>query len=144
MVFIILLIALPIGTSIATFVYADGFSYMKADPKACMNCHVMQSHFEAWTKSTHRAVAACNDCHTSGNIASKYSQKAVNGFLHSWAFTTGYFHEPIQIKGFNKRIVMKNCLSCHSQMEQASRFEHTGFGTKNCLDCHKGVGHTRW
>lgn len=132
------------GTSVATFVYAEGFSYLSANPQACVNCHIMQSHFDAWKNSTHRAVAACNDCHTSGSIISKYSQKALNGFLHSWAFTTGDFHEPLQIKDFNKKIAMNNCLKCHSNMIEASRFQHAGFGNTNCLSCHQGVGHKRW
>lgn len=139
-----LLVGIPLGSSIATFVYADGLSYMKSDPRACINCHIMESHFDAWKNSTHRSVAACNDCHTSGNFFSKYSQKALNGFLHSWAFTTGHFHEPIQIKDFNRRIALKNCLSCHSNLIESSRFQHTTFGNRDCLTCHQGVGHKRW
>lgn len=141
---IALLIGVPIGSSIATFVYAEGFSYLSSNPKSCINCHVMESHFRAWENSPHRSVAACNDCHTHGNIVSKYSQKAVNGFLHSWAFTTGWYHDPIQIKNFNRNIAMKNCVRCHSQMIEASRFHQAGFGDKNCLSCHQGVGHKRW
>lgn len=141
---IAILIAVPTGTSVATFIYAKGFSYLSSNPKACMNCHVMESHYNAWTASSHRSVAACNDCHTSGSFVSKYGQKALNGFLHSWAFTTGLFHEPIQIKGFNRKIAMKNCLNCHSNLIEASRFQHAGFGNNNCLSCHQGVGHKRW
>lgn len=33
------------------------------DPNACANCHVMQAHLDAWSRSSHRAVAVCNDCH---------------------------------------------------------------------------------
>lgn len=139
-----LLIGIPIGTSVATFVYADGFSYLQKDPRACINCHVMQSHFKAWTNSTHRSVATCNDCHTHGNVVSRYGQKALNGFLHSWAFTSGRFHEPIEIKDFNRNIALKNCRSCHENMIEASRFKGHSFGETNCLNCHKGVGHKRW
>lgn len=139
-----LLIGVPAGTSVATFIYADGISYLKNDPKACMNCHVMQSHYDSWMSSTHRSVATCNTCHTSGNIVSVYSQKALNGFLHSWAFTTGDFHEPLQIKGFNRKIALSNCLNCHSNFIENSGFGHSGFGKRDCLSCHQGVGHKRW
>ena len=44
-----------------TFVYAKGYSYLTNDPAACANCHIMSEHFAAWTKSSHRAVAVCND-----------------------------------------------------------------------------------
>ena len=57
-----LLVAVAIGTAVAiggyTFVYARGYSYMTNDPQACANCHIMQNHYSAWTKSSHRAVAA--------------------------------------------------------------------------------------
>lgn len=139
-----MIIGIPVGTSIATFIYADGFSYLKANPKACMNCHVMQSNYDRWMQSSHRAVANCNDCHTHGNMIQKYGQKALNGFLHSWAFTTGNFHEPIEIKGFNRKIAMKNCLSCHSNLIESSHFGKAGFGELDCLSCHQGVGHRRW
>ena len=44
-----------------TFIYAKGYSYLTNDPAACANCHVMEDHYRAWMKSSHRAVAACND-----------------------------------------------------------------------------------
>ncbi|MGH7821889.1 MAG: NapC/NirT family cytochrome c, partial [Candidatus Binatia bacterium] len=47
-----------------TFVYAKGYAYLTDDPGACANCHVMEEQHSAWMKSSHRAVAVCNDCHT--------------------------------------------------------------------------------
>ena len=92
-----ILVGAPLGTSVATFVYADGFAYLSSKPTACINCHVMQDQYNSWQASSHHHVAVCNDCHANGNIAQKYLQKGVNGFLHSFAFTTGYFHQPIRI-----------------------------------------------
>ncbi len=144
LVFFGLLVGIPLGVSTGTFIYADGFSYFSGNPKACMNCHVMKSNFDSWNTSSHKAVATCNDCHTSGSFISKYSQKALNGFMHSWAFTTGNFHEPIQIKPFNQRIAQQSCLKCHSNLIEASHFGNVGFGNRNCLNCHSNVGHRRW
>ena len=31
-----------------------GASYLTDDPAACANCHVMQEHFDAWPRSSHR------------------------------------------------------------------------------------------
>jgi len=139
-----LLVGIPIGVSTGTFIYAAGFSYFSGNPKACMNCHVMKPNFDSWSASSHRAVATCNDCHTSGSAISKYSQKAINGFMHSWAFTVGNFHEPIQIKSFNQKIAKQSCLKCHSNLIEASHFGNTGFGHRDCLSCHSGVGHRKW
>jgi len=74
-----------------TFLYAKGYSYVTNDPAACANCHIMEDHYRAWMKSSHRAVAVCNDCHTPPGFVSKYTTKAINGFNHSLAFTTGRF-----------------------------------------------------
>src|SRR6186713_1211704 len=99
-----ILIGLTIGIGGYTFVYAKGASYMTNDPAACANCHVMQAHYDAWRKSSHHAVAVCNDCHTPANFVGKYMTKASNGWHHSVAFTSGDFHEPIEARTVNKEI----------------------------------------
>ena len=35
------LLGIPGGVGAFTFVYAKGFSYLSSDPRACVNCHVM-------------------------------------------------------------------------------------------------------
>ncbi|MBL7543603.1 MAG: cytochrome c nitrite reductase small subunit [Bdellovibrionaceae bacterium] len=137
-------IGIPLGTGVGTFFYADGLSYLSNNPRACMNCHVMKSQFDSWQASSHHTVAKCNDCHTQGNTLTKYSQKAVNGFLHSFAFTTGYYHDPIFIKGFNQKTAQRSCLGCHAQMVEASHFNIETFKQKSCTDCHREVGHRKW
>jgi cytochrome c nitrite reductase small subunit len=95
--FVPVVVAITLGILIAiggyTFVYAKGYSYLTNDPAACANCHVMENHFRAWMKSSHRAVAVGNDCHTPSGLLPKYTTKAINGFNHSLAFTTGSFRE---------------------------------------------------
>src|SRR5688572_18049051 len=71
-----------------TFIYAQGASYLTDDPAACANCHVMREQYDAWSRSSHRAVAVCNDCHTPTGFIRKYAAKASNGYHHSLAFTT--------------------------------------------------------
>ena len=73
-----------IGIGLYTFVYAKGYSYLTNNPQACANCHVMQTQYDAWIKSSHHSVATCNDCHTPHNIIGKYAVKASNGFFHSF------------------------------------------------------------
>jgi nitrate/TMAO reductase-like tetraheme cytochrome c subunit len=52
-------VALGLGFGVAsyTFVYAKGWSYLTNDPAACANCHVMQDHYDAWLRWSHRSVA---------------------------------------------------------------------------------------
>lgn len=63
---LVLVIAVLLGSAAGlggyTFVYAEGGSYFSDNPSACANCHIMQSHLDAWSKSSHKAVAGCNDC----------------------------------------------------------------------------------
>ena len=91
-------IGIAIGIGAYTFAYAKGWSYLTDNPAACANCHVMQEQFDGWLKSSHRAVATCNNCHTPANFIGKYGTKASNGFWHSFFFTTGGYEDNIQIK----------------------------------------------
>lgn len=76
-------IGMAVGVGAYTFVYARGYSYMTDNAEACVNCHVMEDQFSGWLKSSHRAVAVCNDCHTPpGSLASTQRKRAtVSGIL---------------------------------------------------------------
>ena len=54
-------IGVAVGIGVYTFAYAKGWSYLTDDPAACANCHVMREQFDGWLKSSHRAVATCNN-----------------------------------------------------------------------------------
>ena len=41
-----------LGGGAYTFIYAKGASYLTNDPKACINCHVMQEQYDGWIKSS--------------------------------------------------------------------------------------------
>jgi cytochrome c nitrite reductase small subunit len=126
-----------------TFVYARGSSYLTDDPAACANCHVMQEQYDGWIKSSHRSVAACNDCHTPHAFLAKYYTKALNGYQHSRAFTSGEFHEPIQIKARNLEVTERACRGCHADIVEA--IDHPGETLEpiSCIRCHESVGHLK-
>ena len=124
-----------------TFMYGQGASYLTNNPAACANCHIMQQHFDAWTKSSHRAVAVCNDCHTPPGLFQKYAVKASNGFWHSVAFTTGEFPEPLRIKPGNLEVTEGACRICHEDIVQAIDRVHRDGHQLSCVRCHWTVGH---
>lgn len=134
------IIGVAFGIGGFTFVYAKGGSYMTDDPAACANCHVMQDHYAGWSKSSHHAVAVCNDCHTPPSFVGKYVSKARNGWHHSVAFTSGDFHEPIQITPHNHAITEQRCRSCHQPIVEAID-AHAASGSLSCIRCHDNVGH---
>lgn len=135
------LIGTAAGIGSYTFVYARGASYLSDDPRACANCHVMHAEFDAWTRSPHHQVAVCNDCHTPTGVVAKYFTKALNGYHHSRAFTTGDFHEPIMIKTGNRAVTEARCRSCHHAIvDSIDRFHQPGKELE-CIRCHANVGH---
>ncbi len=131
------------GLGAFTFGYGEGAAYLSNDPTACANCHVMQAQFDSWQKSSHHAVATCNDCHLPHHPLGKWVTKADNGFFHSLAFTTNDFHEPIQIKPRNARVAQSACLHCHAEtVENMLPTEHGG-DMLSCVQCHANVGHSQ-
>jgi cytochrome c nitrite reductase small subunit len=133
-------IGVPIGVGGYTFVYARGASYLTDNPAACANCHVMREQLDGWTSSSHRAVAVCNDCHTPPGLVAKYSTKVVNGFWHSFAFTSGRFPEPIRIGPRNRAVTEAACRGCHQDVVIA--IEPGGPHPRvACVGCHRSVGH---
>lgn len=131
------------GLGSFTFGYGDGAAYLQNNPASCANCHVMQSHYDAWLASSHAKVATCNDCHLPHDFAGKWITKADNGFFHSLAFTTNDFHEPIQIKERNRRVTQGACLHCHGDLVDALKPATHGGDMLNCVQCHAAVGHAQ-
>ena len=133
------------GVGSFTFIYARGASYLGHDSAACANCHVMNPQYDGWIKSSHRSVAECNDCHTPPGLVPKYAVKALNGFRHSLAFTTGRFHEPIAITSLNQAVTESACRHCHGDVVEAMVAGDTGHGgargAVSCARCHGSVGH---
>lgn len=129
------------GIGVFTFGYGKGASYMSNDPQTCVNCHVMQGHFDSWQKSSHHHVAVCNDCHLPHEPVGKWVTKADNGFFHSLAFTLGNFKDPIQIKPRNKRVTQSTCVSCHADFVHNMLPEQPGGDMLSCVHCHADVGH---
>ncbi len=129
------------GAGTATFVYARGFSYMTSDPSACANCHVMGDVYDRWARSSHRIVAACNDCHLPAGLAGKLWTKGENGMRHSLAFTFGGFPEPIRIVPRDRAIAEGACRRCHGEMTVAIDRTSGRDEPLACARCHGTAGH---
>ena len=127
------------GLGLATFDYAEGTSYFSTDPAACANCHIMQSQYDAWQKSSHHTVATCVECHLPADFLGKYVAKAENGWNHSKAFTMQNFREPIVMTEKNARILQANCRRCHAGISDALFTGHAA--APRCVHCHFDVGH---
>lgn len=129
------------GVGTYTFIYARGASYLTDKPEACINCHVMNQQYAGWIKGSHRSVAVCNDCHTPDGMIAKYAAKAMYGFLHAYAFTTGRFPDEIQITPHMHGLTERACLKCHAAIVQAMTVTAASGGQIDCIRCHSDVGH---
>ncbi len=136
---ILIFSGLAIGMGIYTFVYARGYSYLSDSPGVCANCHIMNEQYDGWIKGSHHGVAVCNDCHTPEGFIGKYFTKALNGYNHSYAFTTGDFHEPVRINDRNREITENACRKCHGEFVEMA--EHASSEKISCLRCHSSAGH---
>ncbi len=136
-----ILVGLTIGVGGFTFFFARGASYLTDNPEACANCHVMKTQYDAWLKSSHRSVAVCNDCHTPEGFAGKYFTKALNGFMHSYAFTSGNFPDAIFITHRNEAIADQSCRKCHADIVEAMDVKSSDGKGTSCIRCHGAVGH---
>jgi cytochrome c nitrite reductase small subunit len=136
------LIGVVAGIGGYTFRYAKGLSYFKTDPRACVNCHIMQPEYDAWKASSHHQVTVCIDCHLPHAFVPKYLAKAENGWRHGEKFTTQDFVEPIVVQAKGREILQENCLRCHGDLVH----EIVGVSPEAredlpCTHCHSGVGH---
>ena len=139
---LVLLLGVLLGIGGYTAVYAEGLSYLSADPRACVNCHIMRSEYDSWQKGSHHGVATCVDCHLPHSFAGKWLAKGANGFNHSKAFTLQDFAEPIEIKPLNSRILQRSCLRCHADLvDHLVGWQEGDAEAAQCVHCHRAVGH---
>lgn len=133
-------------------VYASKMlSYLSSDPKACINCHTMNSAYATWSKGSHKNVASCVDCHLPvGDVIAKYQAKAIDGWNHSVAFTMNTYENNIDISEDGANRVQANCIRCHgdvtSQMGiNADKYHSNSPDSlkvdRKCWDCHKFTPH---
>lgn len=126
-------------------------SYLSSDPKACINCHVMNAHYASWQHSAHARVATCVDCHLPvGGGLDKYLAKARDGWNHTVAFTFKDVGPNLHISPHGAKRVQQNCIRCHDTLTanlQANKKRnaqiagHDGSGQDNCWACHDEVPH---
>ena len=130
---------------------SKALSYFSSDPKACINCHVMNTQYASWQHSSHANAATCVDCHLPvGQAVAKYLAKARDGWNHSYALTAGTYKNAIQISNDGAERVQKNCIRCHSTLvttlqnnsELNHSFKNNGSeASQNCWRCHRDVPH---
>lgn len=138
------------------FVYmayiSKALSYLSKDPKACINCHVMNTQYATWQHSAHGVAGiTCVECHLpTDSFINKYKSKAIDGWNHTLAFTFDTYEPAIKISEDGARRVQNNCISCHASLTSqigTNADKYHNFvqpyveNGRKCWDCHKGTPH---
>jgi cytochrome c nitrite reductase small subunit len=123
-------------------------SYLSSDPKVCINCHTMNSHYATWQHSSHREKASCVQCHLpQHSLVAKLLAKSRDGFKHSVAMTFNTYEHNIRASESALDRIQANCIGCHreavSQMMSNSELyqEKGGEIDRRCWSCHREVPH---
>ncbi|WP_163338818.1 cytochrome c nitrite reductase small subunit [Desulfopila sp. IMCC35008] len=140
--------------ALVMFIYlvnaSQALSYLSTDPKACINCHVMNTQYATWQHSSHGRSATCVECHLPRDtVLNKYMAKARDGWNHSVAFTMNSYGQNLIISEDGANRVQANCISCHARLtkvivsnaEKYHDFTGTTQAERKCWECHRDVPH---
>ncbi|WP_419168493.1 cytochrome c nitrite reductase small subunit [Halobacteriovorax sp.] len=142
------LVGAIIGLGTYTVKESNALSYMSDDPKACLNCHVMNTAYNSWKKDAHSRFTNCNSCHVPHeNLLKTYGFKAMDGLKHSYVFTTRTEPQALRLSKGGQAVVQRNCIGCHGDYLMG----HAGInlsvvdgqknGDQKCWDCHQTTPH---
>ncbi len=129
---------------------SKALSYLSTDPKACINCHVMNTQYATWQHSSHARSATCVECHLpTDTTINKYKAKARDGWNHSVAFTLNTYAQNMVISDDAAKRVQANCISCHARLTEVIISNSDNYHNFNgvpatdrlCWDCHRDVPH---
>ena len=147
----ILAFFIAVGLFVYTVNASKMLSYLSSNPKACINCHTMNSAYATWATGSHKNVATCVDCHLPvGDVIKKYTAKAVDGWNHSVAMTLNTYEHNIDISDDAAVRVQTNCIRCHSKTTSSMATNvdknHNGneeslVNGRKCWECHKYTPH---
>ena len=105
-------------------------------PAFCLQCHVMESQFDAWSHAGAHRRKMCVDCHLpNDNAAVHYVWKAIDGMKDVAAFHSGRIPERITLSDHGAEVVQRNCIRCHQ--ETISQMDTT----RQCWTCHRQLRH---
>lgn len=145
---------LSVVVAVGLFAYvvkaSNMISYLSSDPKVCINCHTMNTHYATWQHSSHRARATCVECHLPrDSFVNKMLAKSRDGLKHSVAMTLRTYGLNIRATENASDRIQENCIMCHQEMVSqiainSSLYQDEGHKSSvdsRCWDCHREVPH---
>lgn len=107
-------------------------------PAFCVQCHVMESQYEAWMHAGAHRRKSCVDCHLPNeNVALHYTWKAIDGLKDVVVFYSGMVPERIELTSHGAEVLQTNCVRCHETAVTLISKE------RKCWSCHRRIMHQR-
>ncbi|MDR2207642.1 MAG: cytochrome c nitrite reductase small subunit [Azoarcus sp.] len=148
-----LLGGVAMGLGVYNIYISRVFSYLEGDSSACVNCHIMSTSYQSWSKSSHAQWTKCNDCHVpQHNKFAGLLFEAQDGLHHAAVYLAGKEPMAPRPRPAATKVIQDNCVRCHTQL--TTSVASVGYaekilpkdghqGEKVCWDCHRHVPHTK-
>lgn len=130
---------------------SKALSYLSSDPVVCITCHPMQTLYDTWEHSAHRARATCVDCHLPhDSFFNKMLAKSRDGYRHSLAMTFKTYGDNLRVTDDAARRIQDNCIGCHKELvsqmlansqQYAKKSDATVQMGRRCWECHRHTPH---
>jgi len=107
-------------------------------PDFCVQCHVMESEYQAWSHAGAHRRKKCVDCHLPNeNAATHYVWKAIDGLKDVAFFYSGHVPDQIELTSHGEKVLQRNCVRCHEMAVSMIDTE------RQCWSCHRRISHQR-
>ncbi len=107
-------------------------------PAFCVQCHVMEAEYDAWSHAGAHRRKMCVDCHLPNeNAVIHYVWKAIDGMKDVLIFYSGTVPDRIRLTSHGAKVLQENCIRCHEQTVMLVNHD------RKCWECHRRIMHTR-
>lgn len=93
-----------------------GGLYYASLPSFCNSCHIMQTRYVSWKRSSHGDRVKCITCHSEPGLWGEMKAH-IEGTRYIYALVTGERSGPV----LKAQVGNPTCLQCHSESSLASR-----------------------
>lgn len=138
-----LTLALVLAVILVTVFAAWGVMTYTGSPTFCAGCHVMETRYMSWRRSSHGEKATCIQCHSDPGTWGELKAH-LNGTRYLYVMLTGEKSGPILKASVESAV----CERCHSvdllpEVLRAHKILHGVHRARGieCTGCHAGLVH---
>jgi len=109
------------------------YEFLTHLPEFCVNCHLMQTRYVSWRRSSHANAASCIDCHSEPGFRGQIKAN-ITGARYPYALVTGDRSGSV----IEANVSSSACLKCHASSELTLEVHGASPGKTGdeCTACH--------